>query len=534
MKILILIALTTLALGCQLDEDESVATAAIDDDPNDEPPVNRCLEDTTGTLTASASMVTWPQTVSLAWNATVPTGCTVRIFLNATQVARQGTLVVQPQADSTHRLRVSVVGVGERVLASRFIKVETPQVVQITSNDQVPLFVQTVQTADRTVTIANHVQLDLSNRADISLARNVTIRGGRGGLQPGARLFTTTRPGMLFAITKFASNVRITGVRIEGPDMNADGEYSTIAIAIDSATNVDIDHNEISGWGGAAIDVKDNEGTMASPSPAATSLGDPSVQIYDNYIHHNQAGDGYGVVSGYGAHPYIARNTFNWNRHAVAGDGRPGTGYTAYHNLVLEDGGLHQWVPILGFWIHTHQFDMHGRGHCGVASTVNQSLYNCGPAGHTMLIRHNAFFYAHDNAIKLRGTPAVGMYVGNNVFANHTMFLGSAADQEETGLVQEPGNLFAYNGKVYLATCDLDGDGNADQFLATGKNWWYRSGGTAPWTFLNASTRRATELTFGFFDGDNHCDVRSSPDNIVFPGGKPPPSLPGGDGSWSW
>jgi len=41
------------------------------------------------------------------------------------------------------------------------------------------------------------------------------------------------------------------------------------------------------------------------------------------------------------------------------------------------------------------------------------------------------------------------------------------------------------------------------------------------WAFLNASTRRTSELSFGNFVGDARCDVRSNPDNVVFSGGKP-------------
>jgi hypothetical protein len=528
-----LLVLSILAFGCGLDEespvDETVAelaqresselaaligTAAalpIDDDP-DEPPYNRCLEETTGMLTATPTSVAPFQNVTLTWKATVPLGCTVRIFIGATQVAKQGTLVMQPQANSSYRLRASVSGVGESVLVTRNVTVTVPTVVTITANNQVPLFVQAVQSAGRTVTIANHVQLDLSHRESITIAPNVTIRSGRGRREAGALLFTTTRPDTLFDIPSGSSNVRITGVRIHGPDMNRTDERTT-AIAINSAVNVQIDHNELAGWAGA-VDVKDDANTAGSQSPFA-ALSAHTVNVTDNFIHHNQTGDGYGVVSGYGAHPYIARNTFEWNRHAIAGDGRPGTGYTAYHNLVLEEGGLHYWVPVLGFWVHTHQFDMHGRNSCGIGG---DDQYDCGPAGHITIIRHNTFFYTHDDDIKLRGTPTGGMFVGQNVFVNFISFL-DAITQAETGLVIEPGNISNYNGKVdwNLRTCDFDGDGVNDTFMATGQNWWLRSGTTAPWTFLNASAVRVAALEVGHFDGDNRCDVRAG--GVVYPGG---------------
>ena len=40
------------------------------------------------------------------------------------------------------------------------------------------------------------------------------------------------------------------------------------------------------------------------------------------------------------------RNVFDWNRHAIEGDGKAGTGYSAYYNLVLGNGGLHLRDPV--------------------------------------------------------------------------------------------------------------------------------------------------------------------------------------------
>lgn len=482
---------------------------------------NRCLTDATGSLTATSSSVTLGGSSTLRWSVRIPSGCsTVRTYLGSQLVGAAGSLVVTPQASSQYRLRLSISGYGERVLSTASVSVILPPRVEITSNDQAPLFVQAVQTPNTTVVVANHVQLNLSHREFIDVAPGVVLRGGRGGRQPGPRLFTTTRPRALFNIGKGISNVRITGVRIEGPDMGAVERNGARGIMVDSATNVRIDHNEISGWALAGIHVWDTLDTMASPSPTSPIVPAHTVNIHDNFIHHNQAvgGDGYGVAVGYGGHPMITRNVFDWNRHAIEGDGKAGTGYTATYNLVLENGGLHRWIPFPGFWVHTHQFDMHGLHDCGVWDLFSDALANCGPAGHTMLIRHNTFFYAEDNAIKLRGTPAVGMYVGENVFANHIQF-DRAVHQNESGLVEEPGNVLGYNGKLQLGTCDFDGDGVDDSFMATGQSWWYRSGTTGPWEFLNASKKKLSEISLGYFDGDRRCDV--SADGVLYPGGRP-------------
>lgn len=42
-----------------------------------------------------------------------------------------------------------------------------------------------------------------------------------------------------------------------------------------------------------------------------------------------------------GAYVLIERNVFDWNRHSIAGDGKMGTGYLAYRNLILTNGGVH-------------------------------------------------------------------------------------------------------------------------------------------------------------------------------------------------
>jgi hypothetical protein len=506
----------------------SPARALPTGDPGDRP-VNRCVDETRGSLGASPASIPLGGSTTLRWSVSIPSNCTnVRVYFGSQIVNPSGSQVVAPLANSLFRLRIRYIGYGEKEIASAPVAVILPPRVEITGNHQVPTFVQAVGTPGTTVVVANHVQLDLSGRQYINVATGVILRGGRGGLQAGPRLFTTTRPPVLLYVGPGASGVRITGVRIEGPDLGSDERHGNRGIHVNSAADVQIDNNELLGFSLAAIQVWDTEGTMASPDPAARFLPTHTVRIHDNYIHHNQAvgGDGYGVTSGYGAHPLISRNVFDWNRHAIEGDGKEGTGYTAYENLVLEHGGLHRWIPFPGFWVHTHQFDMHGLNDCGVWDIFSDSLANCGPAGHTMLIRRNTFFYSEDNAIKLRGTPAVGMFVGDNIFANHLTF-GSAVAQNESGLVREPGNVLGYNGSLQLGTCDFDGDGLDDWFMATGATWWFSSGRTRPWTYLNTSTIKLSEMTLGHFDGDRRCDVSAA--GRIFPGGRAAPDhvLPG-------
>ena len=150
-------------------------------------------------------------------------------------------------------MRARLIGVGEAEIATLPVGVVLPpdssspgrQLVTITANNQAPLLVQALGTPNTTVVVSSDVQLDLSYRHDIAVAEGVILRGGRSKLQPGPRLFTTTRQPVLFGIV--GNNVRITGVRIEGPDMGSDERHGKRAIQMVSKRGVAIDHNEISG-----------------------------------------------------------------------------------------------------------------------------------------------------------------------------------------------------------------------------------------------------------------------------------------------
>jgi hypothetical protein len=104
-----------------------------------------------------------------------------------------------------------------------------------------------------------------------------------------------------------------------------------------------------------------------------------TVRIHDNYIHHNQhdGGHGYGVNVSYGAYALIEKNVFDFNRHAITSDGSNGSGYLAYRNLVLENGGWQDWG-----YFHTHMFDMHGQDDCWDAGTRDHGLQQRWPDRH--------------------------------------------------------------------------------------------------------------------------------------------------------
>lgn len=111
------------------------------------------------------------------------------------------------------------------------------------------------------------------------------------------------------------------------------------------------------------------------------------AKIHHNYVHHNQRLQrGYGVVvQGGNSTATIWCNAFNANRHAIAGSGEAGEGYTAYQNVVMGVG-------------NGHSFDMHdgpnGIGGKYVSITDNWFLFGPSP------------FYA---SIKVLGVPTDGI-----------------------------------------------------------------------------------------------------------------------------
>jgi len=99
---------------------------------------------------------------------------------------------------------------------------------------------------------------------------------------------------VLFDIS--GANVRISGVRIEGPDHSRvapeDEEPDKgVGILVYADINIEINNNEIYAWSQAAVRVNDCDGKDWCPSPEGRMLpseNPQAVRIHDNYIHHNQ------------------------------------------------------------------------------------------------------------------------------------------------------------------------------------------------------------------------------------------------------
>jgi len=258
-------------------------------------------------------------------------------------------------------------------------------------------------TAGHVVFIPGDAEIDLTTliyieQLVLEVPPGVTLAGDRGhNGSPGA-LLTSDALNTPVIIRAAGPGVRVTGLRVRGPNTKryldhhrrafspgGDGhayyyKFPTQNGITTEHDGLQIDNCEISGFGHAAIYLKQGEGH----------------HIHHNFIHHCQYnGLGYGVSHGSAA-SLIECNRFDANRHSIAGTGRPGCGYVARHNLELG-------VSL------SHCFDMHGGRDRKDGTDI---------AGTAMEIHHNTF-RAPQTPIVIRGVPEEACDVHHNWFPKH-------------------------------------------------------------------------------------------------------------------
>src|SRR5262249_54588446 len=154
----------------------------------------------------------------------------------------------------------------------------------------------------------------------------------------------------------------------------------------------------------------------------------------------------------------IEGNVFDTNRHAIASDGKPWTGYIAQYNYVLEGG--HCEGGIFCYW--NQHFDVHGRG----------SNYSGGVAGEYFLIANNTFrgeqtysvwpFDRTRPAFWLRGTPEIGAYFMDNVLVHDDQDAAIRTEDGVTHLFVIGQNHYNVDPSLDFGVGDFDGDGKDD------------------------------------------------------------------------
>jgi hypothetical protein len=255
----------------------------------------------------------------------------------------------------------------------------------------------------QTVFIPGETEIDLTARIYIEelvleVPEGVTLAGDRGhGGSQGALLMSDAlkTPAMIRAT---GPGVRITGLRIRGPNpkryldhhRRSFGEggrgheyyykFPTSNGITTEYPRLEVDNCEISGFAHAGVYLITAEGH----------------HIHHNYIHHCQyQGLGYGVCHNT-ASSLIEQNLFNWNRHSIAGTGRPGSSYVARHNVELGES-------------LSHCFDMHGGRDRKDGTDI---------AGTTIEIYNNTF-RAQQTPVVIRGVPQEKCEVHHNWFLKH-------------------------------------------------------------------------------------------------------------------
>lgn len=268
--------------------------------------------------------------------------------------------------------------------------------------------------AGQVVFVPGETEIDLTtfiymDQFALEIPAGVILAGDRGTDGSSGALLTSDALATPAMISIAGSGARVTGLRVRGPNDKRYLDHHSRAfgpgggghdyyykfptqsgIVVEAAgegkaqTQIDrleVDNCEISGFGLAGVKLSSGV----------------DHHVHHSYIHHCQyQGLGYGIAHD-AASSMIERNLFDWNRHSIAGSGRPGCQYGAHHNVEMGTS--------LG-----HCFDMHGGRDRQDGTDV---------AGGRIEISHNTF-RAPERAICIRGVPEEGCAVHGNWMARHT------------------------------------------------------------------------------------------------------------------
>ncbi len=264
--------------------------------------------------------------------------------------------------------------------------------------------------------IPENTEIDLTARIYIEqlvleVPAGVTLAGDRGYNGSKGALLTSDALKTPVMIRAAGPNVRITGLRIRGPNskrylahhhkaFDKGGKrheyyykFPTSDGIITKHSQIEVDNCEISAFAHAGILLMKGEGHY----------------IHHNFIHHCQYnGLGYGV-SHNTASSLIEFNLFNWNRHSIAATGRPGSSYVARYNV--EKG-----VSL------SHCFDMHGGRDRKDGTDI---------AGTSIEIYNNTF-RASKTPVVIRGVPQEKCEVHHNWFPMHSSAAQAVRASEKT------------------------------------------------------------------------------------------------------
>lgn len=253
------------------------------------------------------------------------------------------------------------------------------------------------------VFIPGETEIDLTARIYIeqlvlNVPEGVILAGDRGHNGSKGALLTSDTLKTPVMIRATGPDVRITGLRIRGPNPKRYLDHYKRAFGPGGGgydyyykfptsdgirteyPRLEVDNCEISAFANAGIYLVKGKGH----------------HIHHNFIHHCQYdGLGYGVCHDT-ASSLIEYNLFDWNRHSITGTGRAGCGYVARHNIELG-------VSL------SHCFDMHGGRDRNDGTDI---------AGTSIEISNNTF-RAATTPVVIRGVPQEKCDVHHNWFLKH-------------------------------------------------------------------------------------------------------------------
>ncbi|MHC4565382.1 MAG: right-handed parallel beta-helix repeat-containing protein [Planctomycetota bacterium] len=257
--------------------------------------------------------------------------------------------------------------------------------------------------AGQIIFVPDETVIDLTARIYIDqlvleIPEGVTLAGNRGHGKSKGALLTSDALKTPEMIRAAGPDVRVTGLRLQGPNPKRYLDHHRRAFGRGGAGHsyyyklptsngvttghprLEVDNCEISGFSHAGVDLRKAQGH----------------HVHHNYIHHCQyQGLGYGVCHNT-ASSLIEYNLFDWNRHSIAGTGRPGNSYVARHNVELG-------VSL------SHCFDMHGGRDRKDGTDI---------AGTSIDIYNNTF-RARQTPVVIRGVPQEKCDVHHNWFPRH-------------------------------------------------------------------------------------------------------------------
>lgn len=248
------------------------------------------------------------------------------------------------------------------------------------------------ETANINLSISNANVFDTAIPANVTIASNRGENGSLGGRIYQSHLMNdpswSTRKVFF---TTGGENVRITGLRLEGPFTTE--LHSNASTGIDQRGGIkitkgwaEVDNCELSGFSYGAISTR-----------GLTDVSEYSY-IHHNYIHHCRCnGYGIGVDATGPASTLIEANIFDYCRHDVSGSGYASESYEMRYNFI-------------GDYALSHPIDLHH---------VDTSPYH---AGDWFLVHHNTITHAVDSGggyhggVVIRGPPDSSFYLYNNWF----------------------------------------------------------------------------------------------------------------------